>query len=117
MSGGPKHSLPVMWKGDDGQVRSSAIVGASPSDVRAFGGVVVDVCGGCRFFQPQHLSGNKPLLDKFTATLLIDAEWKDKKFVGQPLETLGRCGQNPELATGPMSKGCDQYRPKNGRIP
>lgn len=117
MSDPRKPHLPVMWQGADGQVRSNAIVDASAADVRAFGGVVVDVCGSCRYFQPQHLSGNKQLLDKFTATLLIEAEWKDKKFVGQPLETLGRCGQHPELATGPMSKGCDQYRPKNGRIP
>lgn len=118
MSDPRKPHLPIIWQGADGRVRTNAQIEApSPKDVKAFGGTVVDVCGGCKFFQPKHLGEKKPLIDRFLAKVLIEAEWRDKKFIGQPPETLGRCGMNAELATGPMSQGCDQFRPKNGRIP
>jgi len=118
MSDQRKPHLPVIWKGADGQVRTNTplVQGVSEADLAAFGSQVVDVCGGCKFFQPQHLSGKKPLLNRFMAQVLIEAEWKDEQFIGQDPAKLGRCGMNEQLAVGPMSKACDQYRPDKGRI-
>ena len=112
-----KPKLPVIWKGADGQARTNVeIEGVDAGELAAYGHQVVDVCGACRHFQQKHLGAQKPVVDKFVAAVLIEAEWKNPGFIGHRPEELGRCAMNAELATGPLSRACDQYSPDKGRI-
>jgi len=66
----------------------------------------VRTCGSCKHFSRHHFA---PHQAKFLAELHHEYEW-DKKCLAEDPDKMGRCGNNPELVTGPNSLACSNYR-------
>ncbi len=123
----PKRSLPVDWNHGEGSrgnapdaTGESLIV--TPGD-RELAAIQLEgkVCGGCKYFELDH--GQKLMKDqRFLERLVHEEEWQVRHLCS-PVNQLGVCGahlggsrSDDGMITGTLHKGCDQWRPENGRV-
>jgi hypothetical protein len=105
-------NIPISWRGEDTTIRDKGLVkAATMEDIASYADQATKVCGTCKNFQPQHLGQNFSVRDAFRLHVVKEAGWKEGFLCEDPAK-MGRCKQDPGLATGPRSKACDHYRGK-----
>lgn len=72
-------------------------------------------CGTCAKFNLTAGQGQMRK-ERFLERLVIEEQWK-AKHLGAPVNTMGMCGEhNGELLTSAFARGCEHFRPRNGRV-
>lgn len=79
-------------------------------------------CGNCKYFELVH--GQELMkATRFVERLVREEKWQVRHLCS-PLNELGACGAHDSgaggnsgsMVTGTMHKGCDQWRPANGKV-
>lgn len=121
MAGSDK-KLPVYY--ESGDVPDAPRVMGGPAAIETPDGQAIqqyggdgnayNVCGTCRYFD--YKNGQIQIAkERFAERMVREMGWK-LKHLGVPVEQMGLCAAEGDKATTPVSRSCDQYRPKNGRI-
>jgi hypothetical protein len=70
-------------------------------------------CGTCRKFRLK-MGQDQMQKERFLERLVIEEQWKTK-HLGAPPTTMGLCAETSDTITSAFARGCEHYRPRNGR--
>jgi hypothetical protein len=105
--------IPVTFRAGGQELKAKTLIKTpTEGEVNLFSDTRIKTCGGCRFFDR-----NERTMQKFRQTdlyrkLRFDWKWREKYLPGGQFDQLGICGQEPDKATGAVSRACDHYKAK-----
>jgi hypothetical protein len=71
-------------------------------------------CGTCRKFRLK-MGQETMQRERFLERLVIEEGWKTK-HLGAPPSAMGLCAETSDTITSAFARGCEHYRPRNGKI-
>lgn len=111
-----ENTVPVTWKAGQHEAHGvSQVVAPTAAQVEAYRDGQAVTCAQCWYFDLKN--GQVEMRRQhFAERLVREQEWK-LHHLGAPLNHVGLCGASGgQMATTTVTKACDQFRPRNGRL-
>jgi len=113
----PTTSIPLSWGSNDPtpqKAKHSLVVTPNAEEHAAYANAHQHItCGTCRKFRLQ-MGQEQMQKERFLERLVIEEGWK-AKHLGAPPTAMGLCAETSDTITSAYARGCEHYRPRNGR--